>query len=54
MVECNKDFKKNEQVWWDLTVVTTIFYDVVSLTTNIHEPISTQRDGGQGQEDVKL
>jgi len=47
MVECKKDFKKNEQVWWDLTVDITTFYDV-SLTTNIHEPIylHTEMVGG--------
>jgi len=38
----------------DLAIFITTFCDVVSLTMDIHEAISTHRVGGWGQDDVTL
>ena len=53
-VERKEDFEHNTLVWRDLTVFFTAFCDVVSLTMDIREAISTHRDGGRGQDDVAL
>ena len=53
-VERKGDFEKNTLASRDLTVFITTFCNVVSLTMDIYEAISTHRDGGRGQDDITL
>jgi len=51
-VERKKDFEKITLVWRDLTIFITAFCDILPLTMDVYEAISTHRDGGWGQDDV--
>jgi len=53
-VERKKDFEKITLVWRDLTIFITAFCDILPLTMDVYEAISTHRDGGWGQDDVTL
>lgn len=48
----NQHFEKNTLDWRDLTVFITAFCDIVSSMMDVHKAISTNRDGGWGQDDI--